>query len=126
MKNKSRQLKSSTAISFSLCYGAARPQVPGKIYPINPVIFTAIFLDEQGSVVRTGSSDDSSYRMQIRITAGDFQAEAGAIVRRKFDARIAVHATPTLSSMPEEESPEASEARRESPVDEPAEGPGAG
>ena len=76
-------------------------------------------------LVRIDSSDDSSYRMQIRIAAEDFQAEAETIIQRKFDARIAVHATPTLTSIPEEKSPGASEARRESPVDEPAEDPGA-
>eukprot|EP00614_Pseudopedinella_elastica_P014298 CAMPEP_0172583954 /NCGR_PEP_ID=MMETSP1068-20121228/3510_1 /TAXON_ID=35684 /ORGANISM="Pseudopedinella elastica, Strain CCMP716" /LENGTH=83 /DNA_ID=CAMNT_0013377937 /DNA_START=389 /DNA_END=640 /DNA_ORIENTATION=- len=57
--------------------------------------------------------------MQIRITAEDFQAEAETIIRRKFDARIAVHATPTLTSTPEEESPEASEVRRDSPLQAP-------
>ena len=76
--------------------------------------------------VRTDRPDDSSYRIQIRITAEDSQAEAETIIRRKFDARIAVHATPALTSMPEEESPGASEAQRESPMDEPAEDPGAG
>ena len=115
-----------TTIPFSPRHGVPRLQVSGKNDRINSALYTAIFLDEQGEVFRIDSSDDSSYRIQIRITAEDSQAEAGTTIRRKFDARIAVRATPTLTSTPEEESPEASQDRRDSPVDEPAGDPGAG
>ena len=72
------------------------------------------------------SPDTSRHTIQFCIAAEDSQAEDEAAVLREFDARIAVRATPTPTSTPGEESSEATDARRESPVDEPAEDPGAG
>ena len=89
-----------TTVPFSPRHGVARLQVSGKNDRINPVLYSVICLDEQGEVVFKNSPGDRCHRMQIRITAEDFQAEAEAIIRRKFDARIAVHATPALPARP--------------------------
>ena len=62
-KFKAVEIKDTT-ISYSPRHGDARLQVSGKNDRINSALYTVIFLDEQGEVVRIDSSDDSSYRMQ--------------------------------------------------------------